>query len=168
MPTLIQLHLDIDARVKHIRDAHPDWLCGKGCDGCCQRLAEIPQLTTAEWELLERGLSALPPEQLEEISRRMAALAEQETRPVICPMLNRSTGACQVYAYRPVACRTYGFYVQRDKGLYCHDIETQVADGDLVDVVWGNHDAIDQELNGLGDSRALTTWFSAWLATRTG
>lgn len=167
MPTLIQLHADIDARVQHIRDDHPDWLCGKGCDGCCQRLAEIPQLTATEWALLQQGLSALPAETLEDIGERMAALAEQETRPVICPMLNRSTGACQVYAHRPVACRTYGFYVQRDKGLYCHDIETQVAEGRLADVVWGNHDAIDQELRGMGGSRALTLCFAAWRAEQT-
>ncbi len=44
------------------------------------------------------------------------------------------------YAQRPVACRTYGFYVQRELGLYCGDIEARVAGGELADVVWGNHD----------------------------
>jgi hypothetical protein len=58
-----------------------------------------------------------------------------------------------------VACRTYGFYAQRDKGLYCKDIETRVADGALDDVVWGNHDAVDRQLAGLGESRGLTEWF---------
>jgi hypothetical protein len=62
-----------------------------------------------------------------------------------------------------VACRTYGFYVQRDLGLYCHDIESRVADGALVDVVWGNHDAIDQRLTGMGEIRALTDWFERWI-----
>jgi len=45
MNTLPQLHDDIEARVQLIRDNHPDWLCGLGCDGCCRRLAEIPLLT---------------------------------------------------------------------------------------------------------------------------
>ena len=63
-----------------------------------------------------------------------------------------------------MACRTYGFYVQRDKGLYCCEIETQVAAGALADVVWGNHDAVDQQLAKLGESRPLTEWFAAWQA----
>jgi Fe-S-cluster containining protein len=157
---LSQLHCEIDARVQYIRENHPDWLCGKGCDGCCRRLAEMPQLTAAEWTLLQAGLAALAPERLGEIGRHMAALAGQ--RPVVCPLLDQTTGACLVYAQRPVACRTYGFYVQRDKGLYCNDIESRVAEGALANVVWGNHDAIDQRLSGLGESRALNEWFARW------
>ncbi|MGZ4995070.1 MAG: YkgJ family cysteine cluster protein, partial [Methylobacter sp.] len=71
-----------------------------------------------------------------------------------------SAGACLVYAHRPVACRTYGFYVQRDLGLYCKDIESHVAGGALTEVVWGNQDAVDHRLGGLGDSRDLTEWFA--------
>jgi hypothetical protein len=63
-------------------------------------------------------------------------------------------------------CRSYGFYVQRDKGLYCHDIEMKVADGALPDVVWGNHDAIDQRLADLGVTRTMTDWFEAWIEGR--
>lgn len=159
MNALSQLHDDIESRVQDIRDGHADWLCGVGCDGCCRRLAEIPMLTVAEWDLLREGLSALPPELLQEISGNIVALAKQSSRPVVCPMLDQSAGACRVYAHRPVACRTYGFYVQRDKGLYCKDIESRVAGGDWAGVVWGNQDAIDRRLSGLGDSRELTEWF---------
>ena len=56
----------------------------------------------------------------------------------------------------------YGFYVQRDQGLYCKDIESRVAGGALAEVVWGNHDAIDRRLGGLGDTRDLTEWFARW------
>jgi Fe-S-cluster containining protein len=162
MNTLIQLHDDIEARVRTIRDGNADWLCRMGCDGCCRRLAEIPRLTAAEWDLLKDGLAALSPELRQDIGRNIVALAEQSSRPIECPMLNRSAGACTVYAYRPVACRTYGFYVQRDKGLYCKDIEAQVADGELSGVVWGNHDAVDHRLRAMGDSRDLTEWFALW------
>ena len=162
MTTLFQLHLDIDARVQTIRKGRPGWLCGKGCDNCCRRLADVPQLTEAEWDLLREGLAALAPERLQEIRRDIAALAAQPLRPVICPLLDLASGACPVYAQRPVACRTYGFYVQRDLGLYCHDIESRVAEGAMADVVWGNHDAIDQRLAGLGETRALTDWFERW------
>jgi len=163
---LAQLHAEIEARVRSIRENQSDWLCGKGCDGCCKRLADVPLLTAAEWDLLRRGLAALEHERLEEIRRKMAELtaaeAGQPSRPVICPLLDHASGACPVYAQRPVACRSYGFYVQRDLGLYCHEIETCVAEGALTDVVWGNHDAIDQRLAGLGESRALTEWFATW------
>ena len=92
----------------------------------------------------------------------MTALTGQQSAPITCPLLDLATGSCPVYAQRPVACRTYGFYVQRDLGLYCRDIESRVADGALADVVWGNHDAIDQRLAGLGESRALTDWLERW------
>ncbi len=162
MSPLSQLHTDIETRVHAIREDRPDWQCGKGCDACCRRLGEVPSLTAAEWDLLRQGLVALPPERLREISREMSKLSSQQSLPVVCPLLDPTTHACPVYAQRPVACRTYGFYVQRDRGLYCHDIETRVDDGALADVVWGNHDAIDHRLARLGESRALTEWFEHW------
>lgn len=158
---LTQLHSAIDQRVKTILENQPDWLCSKGCDQCCRQLANVPQLTLAEWELLRAGLQSLAPERLREISNNMAAL--NPSRPITCPMLDLASSTCTVYAQRPVACRTYGFYVQRDKGLYCHDIQTRVEDGTWADVVWGNHDAIDQQLAGFGESRALTDWFGSWV-----
>ncbi|MEI7430237.1 MAG: YkgJ family cysteine cluster protein [Betaproteobacteria bacterium] len=159
---LRQLLLDIDSRVESIRENRPDWLCGKGCDGCCRHLAAVPQLTAAEWALLREGMTALPVERQEEIARKVSALSVRQSAPVICPILDNTTGACPVYAQRPVACRTYGFYVQRDKGLYCHEIEARVDAGSLAEVVWGNHDAVDCRLAGLGASRSLSEWFVQW------
>ncbi len=154
------IHSDIDRRVDLIRAGQPDWLCRSGCEGCCHRLAEIPQLTAAEWALLWDGLSQLPEPLLRCIRQKVAALAEQQARPIVCPMLNQESGTCHVYLYRPTACRTYGFYRQRDEGLYCKDIEAQVASGRLDDVVWGNQEAIDQRLKDTGETRELTVWFS--------
>lgn len=162
MITLSGLHVDIDARVRIIRAEHPDWLCRSGCEGCCHRLAEIPQLSAAEWILLREGLSTLPQELLQGIRQDITALAKQRDRPIVCPLLDQSSGTCRVYLQRPVACRTYGFYVQRDKGLYCNDIESQVASGALSDVVWGNQDAIDHRLKCTGETRELTLWFAEW------
>jgi len=163
---VFQLHADIDARVQAIRAGHPDWLCGKGCASCCRSLADVPQLTAGEWRLLQEALEAMTAEQLEAISHDISALVKQTSRPVVCPLLDQSTSACTVYAHRPVACRSYGFYVQRDLGLYCGDIESRVADGSLANVVWGNHDAIDQRLAGLGESRPLTEWFEGWKVSK--
>lgn len=162
MTTLTQIHADIDARVQAIGDDNADWLCRKGCDGCCRRLAEIPRLTAAEWALLQDGLAALPAGEFAAIASGIAAMAAQTARPLICPLLDLEQGACRVYAHRPVACRSYGFYVQRDQGLYCKDIEARVAAGDWATVVWGNHDALDRQLRALGDSRDLSEWFALW------
>jgi len=162
LAALRRLHADIEARVESIRAHRPDWLCGKGCDACCRRLADVPRLTGEEWRLLREGLAALLPQRLREIGAAVAALAGQPSRPVVCPLLDRSVGACSAYGQRPVACRTYGFYVQRDLGLYCPDIESRVAAGALADVVWGNHDAVDHRLAGLGETRTLTQWFEHW------
>lgn len=162
--TLALIHADVETRVQAIRRDHPDWMCRRGCDGCCRRLAEIPRLTSGEWDLLREGLAALPPEQLRRIGREIAALAGHSSRPVMCPLLDRSAGACQVYAHRPIACRTYGFYVQRDLGLYCKEIESRLAAGAWSGTVWGNQDAIDRRLRGLGETLELTRWFMDWQA----
>jgi Fe-S-cluster containining protein len=162
MSALCQLHEDIDARVQAIRGSRPDWLCCKECDNCCRRLADVPQLSGAEWALLREGLEMLPRERLQTISQDISNLAGSKSRPIVCPLLDQPTGACMVYAQRPVACRTYGFYVQRELGLYCQDIESRVADGTLADVVWGSHDSIDHRLGGLGETLTLTKWFELW------
>lgn len=160
---LAEILADIDARVDAIRADHPDWLCAKGCDGCCRRLAAMPRLTAAEWALLRDALAALAAPRLGEIRQKMAALvAAPRTFSVACPLLDPTSGACPVYVARPVACRTYGFYVQRELGLYCQSIESRVGDGALADVVWGNHDAIDQRLSSLGEARSLNEWFARW------
>lgn len=171
---LSRLLVDIDVRVQSIRGERADWLCAKGCDSCCRRLADVPQLTAAEWDLLRPALAALAAPALEKIRHRMLVLggggdgvgplAHSAPRVVVCPLLDLENGACPVYAARPVACRTYGFYVQRELGLYCSDIESRVADGALAGVVWGNHDGVDRRLADLGETRALTEWFARWEA----
>lgn len=157
---LLRLHADIATRVGTIREAHPDWQCARGCANCCRQLADIPRLTAAEWSLLKEGLSALSPARLADIRSKVAELERTDERPVVCPMLDEAEGACPVYAQRPVACRSYGFYVQRELGLYCGDIEARVAAGELADVVWGNHDAVDHTLGTLGPALPLTEWFA--------
>lgn len=162
MKRLSVLHAEIDARVQHIRSDRPEWPCARGCGDCCRQLADVPRLTRAEWELLREGLAALDPLRLQQIDRALAALATAPPGPVVCPLLDQASSACPVYPQRPVACRTYGFYVQREAGLYCSDIEARVAAGRLDEVVWGNHEVIDRRLAALGESRSLDAWFAEW------
>lgn len=119
-------------------------------------------LTPAEWDGLRAGLAAMPATQRAALRQAVAALGASPARPVTCPLLDQVSGACLVYAQRPVACRTYGFYVDREGGLYCGDIETQADGGQLADVVWGNHEAVERRLAELGDARPLTDWFAGW------
>jgi uncharacterized protein len=159
MTALARLHDDIDQRVASIRHDYPDWPCRGGCEGCCHKLADIPQLTSAEWALLQLGLEQLTPKVFLGIQQNIAALAMQAERPIVCPLLDRAHGLCRVYAYRPTACRSYGFYVQRDQGLYCAEINSLQTSGLLNGVVWGNHDVIDRHLRDIGPNRSLTHWF---------
>jgi uncharacterized protein len=139
------LHRQIDARVLAIKEQHGAWPCREGCDHCCRRLAAPPVLTDAERELLRQGLSTLPDEVSQAVERRWEAMNGAE-RPIICPLLDTNKGMCLIYEYRPVACRTYGFYVERDRGLYCTQIETMVERGECEDVVWGNQAAVESAL----------------------
>jgi uncharacterized protein len=93
------------------------------------------------------------------VRRRVEAAARQEGSPYVCPMLEQSTGACFVYAHRPVACRTYGFYRERDKGLYCGLIRERLEAGEMDDVVWGNAEAVEADLARMGEAADLSAWW---------
>jgi Fe-S-cluster containining protein len=144
------LHNEIGSRVHSISSAHPEWPCRKGCDLCCRHLAAIPQLTPAEIELLHAGLATLPDSVRAEVEARLADL--EPTPPIVCPFLDRAEHSCLIYEYRPVACRTYGFYVERDKGLYCEEIRRRVDNGEFADVVWGNACSVDAKLKASENS----------------
>lgn len=154
MPTvararLLTLYDDVERRARATTDERTWWPCRRGCDTCCHRLADIPQLVRAEWELLQEGLDALAPEVRAEVDARIADLAAAERearlpRHIVCPMLDVGEGACLVYAHRPAACRTYGFYVERGIGLHCDMITEAVAarSPEEEPLVWGNQDGV--------------------------
>lgn len=139
--------------------AHPDWPCRRGCDLCCRRLAALPVLTSNEWRLLEDGLRLLRIDVRRRIRQRIETMAA--AAPYTCPLLEAESGACLVYEQRPVACRTYGFYVERDKGLYCGLIRERVESGEFADVVWGNQELVDLRLDGLGPRAGFREWFES-------
>lgn len=150
-------------RARELAAARPGWPCARGCDSCCKRLARVPELTRSEWELLQAALAALPSEEREACLTRARALAsrvhqEGDHGPFCCPLLDESEGSCRVYAARPLACRTYGFYASHQHDAWCERVAAHVA-GVRDQLVLGNLDAIERDLSLLdGYRRDLCSW----------
>lgn len=151
---------DVAVRCGAITLAHDDWPCRAGCDDCCRSLASVPELTAIEWEMLSAALERLAESEQQSIA---AAMTERRgrgaTRPIACPLLDDARGTCRVYDARPVACRTYGFYADRDGVLGCARIEARARFPEGADVVWGNHAAALARVADLGDARSLLDWY---------
>ena len=123
----------VDAALDRARAAAGTHLvCQSGCTPCCFGPFAITQLDA--WRLREglRALAETEPERAASVSRR-AAVAVARQAPAFgagrvgtfateaeeerfyeafasdpCPALDPDSGACTVYGWRPVACRTYG------------------------------------------------------------
>ena len=156
----------IRARAGAIEALYDSWPCGAGCDHCCRHLYRVPEATRAEWQLFEQGVNALPPAQRDRVRRRIEGLARDQGRleqgQITCPALDRETGRCLVYAHRPAACRSYGYYRSRAHDLWCHLVETHVADNQpSAPVVWGNQDGLESRLRELyGEAITMTEHFA--------
>jgi Fe-S-cluster containining protein len=145
----------IDERVRHrseaLAAARGAWPCRNGCDDCCRSLAAEPGVTEPEWRRIAEALNPLP----SEIHARIVSTARQD-RPVTCPLLDRKTGSCLVYEARPVACRAYGFYLERDHVLGCGRIASIAEQNPPL--IWGNHSALREDLQQFGIVRTLSEW----------
>ncbi|AUX21462.1 hypothetical protein SOCEGT47_019460 [Sorangium cellulosum] len=151
---LASLDAEIAARAEATAEAAGGWPCRAGCDLCCRRLARPPQLTRLEWARLRAAIDGLPASVRAEVRARMAAMPA--AGPLVCPLLDDEHGRCRVYEARPIACRTYGFYVRREHDLVCDEVERHAAGRP---VVWGNHASIDVRLERLaGAPRPLGAW----------
>ncbi|MEI9974280.1 MAG: YkgJ family cysteine cluster protein [Ignavibacteriota bacterium] len=155
MDRLIQIRDTVRLRTEEIARTQPSWPCRKGCDDCCRSLASVPRVTREEWHALSAAVADLPEATAAAALRRIRDSATA-TRPVVCPLLDTDSGACLVYEARPVACRAYGFYAERESVLGCTRIET-IGQG-LPDIVWGNHAALEDRLRLLGADAPLWEW----------
>ena len=140
----------IDARVEDVRRERPHWPCGRGCDGCCRNLFEPMNLTQAEWDRLELGIASL------DTAVRASVEARIPEARRVCPFLELERGECLVYEYRPVACRTYGYYVHRGAGMWCKDVQRFVEEEGADGVVLGNQSVVDRELGA--DRISMSRW----------
>ncbi|MGC2163745.1 MAG: YkgJ family cysteine cluster protein [Silvibacterium sp.] len=135
---LIQI---IDAASADAARRSGPWLhCRLGCTQCCIGIFSITQLDAAR---LREGLAALDREAPEKaaIIRRRAAESVQRLRPNFpgnpitgqldesdpqyeefandepCPALDPATGACDLYAARPITCRVFGPPIRSEDGI---------------------------------------------------
>lgn len=155
---LCRIQETVRLRAEEIAAAHADWPCRKGCDDCCRRLASEPRVSEVEWRAIVAALELLPGDVADAARTRIRESAAA-TRPVVCPLLDTGAGACLVYEARPVACRAYGFYAERQYVLGCGRIEAIAKEA--RDVVWGNHVALEDEMRGLGPASELAEWLAA-------
>ena len=157
---LITIFNEIDHRVDAITQAKPAWPCHQGCDLCCHRLPFLPEITQAEWTLLYEGFQQLPDTVQETVRQRLSEAEEQADGHVTCPFLNREKGECLVYAYRPAACRMYGFYVTRSGNRWCNIIQARYEGGFAEGIVLGNQQSVDKALRqNFGESLSIGMWF---------
>lgn len=78
--------------------------CRSGCSACCRARLSI---TRVEEAFLRRGLASL----CRSTRAEMAGRTREEKREM-CPALDPE-GRCQVYAHRPLICRSYGVPLRR-------------------------------------------------------
>lgn len=146
---LYRIQEETRRRAAEVEQAHGAWPCRKGCADCCRQLAGEPRVRRAEWEQMAGAIAALPEAVRERIRQGTGR---------VCPLLDTEAGACLIYDVRPVACRAYGFYAEREKVLGCSRIEA-IAES-APQVVWGNHVALEEDLRELGDEAGLSEWLA--------
>ena len=159
---LLAIYDDVERRARTTNEAHAWWPCKRGCDLCCRRLADVPRMGKDEWALLREGIEALAPAVRGGVDARLAALRDHRGGHVVCPLLDQAEGACLVYAHRPGACRTYGYYVERGDVLGCSRVlEAARESGEEDAIVWGNEDGVRYALATLsGEPLPLTEWLA--------
>jgi Fe-S-cluster containining protein len=108
---LIQI---VDAAFAEAARRSGAWLlCRPGCAQCC--LGEFA-ITLLDAERLRRGLAELetrdPGRAARVRQRARAPMADDDP----CPVLDPETGTCDLYAARPITCRTFGPPVRCESG----------------------------------------------------
>lgn len=101
----------VEAHLEAIRKrAGSLMVCQKGCDGCCRHITVF----SVEACFMASALADLPLERQAAIRER-AAGADRDGE---CPLLWE--GACELYAVRPIICRTHGYplLIEDEEGAF--------------------------------------------------
>lgn len=182
-----QLVQIVDAAAADAARRSGNWLhCRLGCTQCCIGIFSITQLDA---ERLRSGMIALEqqdPARAEAIRRR-AVQSVQRLTPNFpgdaatgqldesdprhenfandepCPVLDPETGACELYAARPITCRIFGPPVRSAEGVGVCELNFDGADESEVlaaelDSSWSPlEDALNVEAESRSGSSGATT-----------
>jgi Fe-S-cluster containining protein len=85
------------------RRAGPWLVCRPGCSECCIGPFDISSPDAAR---LQEGLASIDPIVAGRVGARARQYQSGENEP--CPVLDPATGTCDLYAWRPLTCRTFG------------------------------------------------------------
>jgi Fe-S-cluster containining protein len=97
----------VDGLCRGILDMLADRItCSRGCSSCCTSITLFP----VEAAALNDALESLPDDRKTAIRLHVAAHAEGER----CPLLEDHS--CQLYAARPIICRTHGLPIIYSEG----------------------------------------------------
>jgi Fe-S-cluster containining protein len=118
-----QCLLAVDILTDRLQKLNPAIGCVQGCSRCCESMA-LPEVTFAEWQLLESALVDLAPETVQRIKTNIASIPADSFDPqgwpryprnaytqLKCPLL--IDGRCSVYAFRPLSCRSMGYFFSK-------------------------------------------------------
>jgi Fe-S-cluster containining protein len=161
---LIQI---VDAALADVARKSSDWLvCRKGCTQCCYGAFAISQLDALRLQTGLNDLRSSDPQRATQVIRRARravkrlsatfpgdpetgilgedkdseAAFEEFANDEPCPALDPTTGACDLYAARPMTCRTFGPPVRsgEESGLAVCELcyhgasDQQIADCEMV------------------------------------
>jgi Fe-S-cluster containining protein len=94
----------VDAALAEAARKAGSWLaCRPGCAECCIGPFEI---TTPDAQRLREGLGSIDPAVAARIRERADRFGGTDSE--LCPALDPDSRTCQLYAWRPVICRTFG------------------------------------------------------------
>lgn len=120
MPADAALIQIVDAALAEAARRSGPWLlCRPGCAQCC--LGEFP-ITQLDAQRLQRGLAGLVSREPDRAARVRQRVREAVARPAPmadddpCAALDPETGTCDLYAARPITCRTFGPPVRCESG----------------------------------------------------
>jgi Fe-S-cluster containining protein len=85
------------------RRAGPWLVCRPGCAECCIGTFDIGPADAAR---LRAGLAAIDPAVAARVRDRVRSHRAVEEE--LCPVLDPETLTCDLYAWRPIVCRTFG------------------------------------------------------------
>jgi Fe-S-cluster containining protein len=105
-----QLVQIVDAALAEANRLGGAWIaCRPGCTQCCLGVFAISELDGDRLREGMRELERTDPARAARVRQRAAAASvdeEDEDQP--CPALDPEAGTCDLYAWRPLTCRTFG------------------------------------------------------------